>query len=117
MTNSKELFDNPPLTPAVLDALMNLLERSFHGQITLIVQNFRLVQIERKENYNPDELLTLDKLKGLNRQPVIKKLAQALDNLEFGQVVIVLKKGRIAQIERIVKERLTDLTGLDGEGI
>jgi hypothetical protein len=113
----KDFPPKPPLTPAMFDSLMNLLAASFHGRITLVVQNFRLVQVERQENFNPDELLAPGGHQDFSRPALIKKISRALDNLEFGQVAIVVKKGRLSQIERIARERVTDILGLDGEGI
>jgi hypothetical protein len=103
-----------------LEALIRLLKVTFHGQVTLITQNFRVVQVERKENFNPEELLE-DHL-GLSAdnfspQTVKDKVVQALKGLEFGQVVLLIKKGRLVQIERHLKERFSDLQGLSGDGI
>lgn len=103
-----------------LEALMELLKKTFHGQVTLITQNYRVVQIERKENFNPEELqegyLGLN-LENFNSRAVKDKVVQALKGLEFGQVVLMIKKGRLVQIERHLKERFSDLQGLLGDGI
>jgi hypothetical protein len=103
-----------------LEALLKLLVKTFHGQVTLITQNYRVVQVERKENFNPEELL--DEYLGLSMdnfspQTVKDKVVQALKGLEFGQVVLMIKKGRLVQIERHLKERFSDLQGLGGDGI
>ncbi|MDR1044788.1 MAG: YezD family protein [Candidatus Adiutrix sp.] len=113
----RDFTPQPPLTPALFDSLMNLLKTSFHGRITLVIQNFRLVQVERQENFSPDELLAPGGVQEFSRPALIKKINRALEHLEFGQVVIIFKKGRLSQIERIAKERVTDVSGLDGEGI
>jgi hypothetical protein len=103
-----------------LEALIVLLKKTYHGQVILITQNFRVVQVERKENFNPEELL--EGHLGLNEenfspQTVKEKVIQALKGLEFGQVVLMIKKGRLVQIERHLKERFSDLQGLGGDGI
>jgi hypothetical protein len=107
--------------PMAIDGVMSLLRRTFHGQITIITQNFRVVQVERKENFNPEELQGADALSlkedGLNFEAVQKRIIGALKGLEFGQVVLVVKKGRLAQIERLRKERYSDLQGVYGDGI
>ncbi|MDR2366695.1 MAG: YezD family protein [Deltaproteobacteria bacterium] len=103
-----------------LEALIELLKKTFHGQVILITQNYRVVQVERKENFNPEDLqgvfLGLDS-ENFNPRAVKDKLVQALRGLEFGQVVLVVKKGRLVQIERHLKERFSDLQGLGGDGI
>jgi hypothetical protein len=108
------------LEASLLEGLMELLKKTFHGQLVLIVQNFRVVQIERKENFNPEDLLDKNlalTLESFKPQLVSQKLNQALKGLEFGQVVLVVKKGRLMQIERLQKERFSDLQGLAGDGI
>jgi hypothetical protein len=107
------------LEPQVLDGILGLLQNTFHGQITIVNQNFRVVQVERRENFNPDELTGPVGLigDGLNTGAVKKRISSALKGLEFGQVVLVVKKGRLAQIERLQKERFSDLQGVYGDGI
>ena len=45
------------------------------------------------------------------------EVARALGGLQYGQVVILIKDGRVTQIERTEKRRLPRLEGVDGEGI
>jgi hypothetical protein len=104
----------------ILEGLINLLRKTFHGQVVIITQNYKVVQVERKENFNPEELLVPElslEETGFKPQAVREKIKQALKGLEFGQVVLVIKKGRLIQIERHLKERFTDLQGLGGDGI
>ncbi|MDR3153266.1 MAG: YezD family protein [Deltaproteobacteria bacterium] len=107
------------LEPQVLDGILNLLRETFHGQITIVNQNFRVVQVERRENFNTEELTGHSALSAgeLNFTAVKKKISSALKGLEFGQVILVVKKGRLAQIERLQKERFSDLQGVYGDGI
>jgi hypothetical protein len=110
----------PGPDPAFLEGLINLVKRTYHGQIVLIAQNYRVVQVERKENFNPEDLL--DPKLGLSgsilkAQALKDKIVQALLGLEFGQVILVFKKGRLTQIERLQKERFSDLQGVAGDGI
>ena len=110
----------PKIDATLLEGLTRLLKRTFHGQVVLITQNYRVVQVERKENFNPEELSEpeLGLLpESFNPQAVRDKIVQALKGLEFGQVVLVVKKGRLVQIERNLKERFADLQGLGGDGI
>jgi hypothetical protein len=111
---------SPALEPAVLEGLINLVKKTYHGQIVLVAQNFRVVQVERKENFNPEDLVDQNLgLFGENLKPqaLKDKISQALKGLEFGQVILVFKKGRLTQIERLQKERFSDLQGVAGDGI
>ncbi|MDR0354523.1 MAG: YezD family protein [Deltaproteobacteria bacterium] len=113
--SSTALLDN-----SLLEAVMELLKKTFHGQLTLLVQNRKVVQVERRENFNPEELT--GEVPGLspenfNAQIVKNKVVQALKGLEFGQVILMVKKGRLVQIERLTKERFANLQGLGGDGI
>ncbi|MDR1037482.1 MAG: YezD family protein [Deltaproteobacteria bacterium] len=107
------------LEPGVLDGILVLLQGTFHGQITIVNQNFRVVQVERRENFNPEDLVGPQSpgAGSLNFAAVKKRIAEALKDLEFGQVILVVKKGRLAQIERLQKERFSDLQGVYGDGI
>jgi hypothetical protein len=120
MKKNSDRSTPPQAVPAeILDWIMSLIQHSFHGQIVLVTQNYRLVQIERQEKFNPEEVLENradSQLASLEPQ-LRERISQALANLEFGQVVIVVKKGRLGQIERIAKVRYTDLIGLAGDGI
>lgn len=110
----------PILDTWLLEGLTRLLQKTFHGQVVLITQNFRVVQVERRENFNPDELSNPNlglAPETFNPQTVREKIIGALKGLEFGQVVLVIKKGRLVQIERNLKERFADLQGLGGDGI
>ncbi|MDR1577491.1 MAG: YezD family protein [Deltaproteobacteria bacterium] len=111
---------NPGLDPAALEGLINLVKKTYHGQIILIAQNFRVVQVERKENFNPEDLFVRDlgaASENIKVQPLKDRIIQALKGLEFGQVILVFKKGRLTQIERLQKERFSDMQGMSGDGI
>jgi hypothetical protein len=111
---------SPGLDPAILEGLIHLVKKTYHGQIVLITQNFRVVQVERKENFNPEDLLdeNLGLLgDGLKAQALKDRVLKALKGLEFGQIILVFKKGRLTQIERLQKERFSDLQGMSGDGI
>ena len=45
------------------------------------------------------------------------KIAQAVQGLNYGQVAIVIKNGRVVQIERTEKERFIGVEGKYGDGI
>lgn len=45
------------------------------------------------------------------------KIAQAIKGLGYGQVAIVIKNGKVVQIERTEKERFSGVEGRYGDGI
>jgi hypothetical protein len=108
------------IDPLFIEGILTLVKLTYHGQIILISQNYKIVQVERKENFNPEEILQKKlglNLEGFNPKLITNKILQALKNLEFGQIVLVIKKGKLVQIERMQKERFSDLQGLAGDGI
>lgn len=52
------------------------------------------------------------------RNPVLRaKILEAVQGMKFGQVVIVIKQGKVVQVERTEKQRYSSLEGLYGDGI
>lgn len=95
---------------------------TFHGTVTLIVQDGRLIQIDKTEKIRltpePQE-----KAKGrltLNENPHTNlrlKLGMMLNVLRYGQIIIVVRDNVVTQIERLEKYRVSDWEGTFGEGI
>ncbi|MDR2825890.1 MAG: YezD family protein [Deltaproteobacteria bacterium] len=111
----------PEISGELMDGILSVLNSTLYGEVTLVAQNFRLVQIERHEKIRPDELF---KKRALPLRPdstlsaaVTDKIRASWRGLEFGQVVISIKEGRVVQIDRTVKERVRDLSGLYCDGI
>jgi hypothetical protein len=91
------------------------------GTVTLTVQDGRLLQLERNDKIRLDAserncvssiALTPNQVERLQ-----KKLQDELKNLQFGQVLLHVKGGVIAQIERTEKQRYSGLEGIYGDGI
>lgn len=117
------------------DALSLIIEsiRSVsHGTVTLIVQNSRLLEIERTDKIRVDSFgkLNLSSNPHAKGKPVqgtilddrqierlYSRLAEELKDLAFGQIILVIKDRSLVQIERIEKQRLTGLEGIYGDGI
>lgn len=114
---------NSFIPSGTMDQIISILNSTFHGNIALIYQNSRLVQIERNEKIRPVDFKSEYKegIQGLKEScdlPAFRK--RILDNfekMEFGQVVIVIKEGQIVQIDRTEKQRFSTLVGLYGDGI
>jgi hypothetical protein len=110
------------ITSAALEQIMAIVKDIGHGNITLMTQNFRLIQIERNEKIRPCDLETPAKpekniRRGCNYAAARAGILEACQALEYGQVVIVIKNGKIVQIDRTEKQRFPSLVGLNGDGI
>lgn len=114
---------NNSITPGIMDQIISILNSTFHGNVALIYQDCRLVQIERNEKIRPSELNTENSHlpQGLKENcdllAVRKRIQESFENMEYGQVVIVIKEGRIIQIDRTEKQRFPALVGVYGDGI
>jgi hypothetical protein len=111
------------IDPGIMDQIISILNSTFHGNVALIYQNCRLVQIERNEKIRPSDLnsennhLPQGLKENCNLPAVRARIQEAFEKMEYGQVVIVIKEGRIIQIDRTEKQRFPTLVGLYGDGI
>lgn len=109
------------IPPDLMDKIIEALQSMTHGNVTLVTQNFRLVQIERNEKIRACDMGEYEvnpTAPGEHEcQGICRKIQQQFRNLEYGQIVIVVKTGRIVQVERTEKHRFQEFTGRDGEGI
>ncbi|WP_182186535.1 YezD family protein [Pectinatus frisingensis] len=121
MTDNKTLAKHPKIDSAGMKLIVTLLKAVFHGEITLIVQNSCLIQVERNEKIRLSDLKKFQtytqKSAIINYDPVCQKIQQEFYNLEYGNIVIIIKAGRVVQVERTEKYRFQGFTGMDGEGI
>jgi len=112
---------NSAISKHLMEQIVDVLKTTFHGNVTLVTQNFRLVQIERNEKIRPCDMVTRDQKLNVEKKSdytqIGKKIQKEFGDLEYGQIVIVIKEGKIIQIERTEKHRFQEFTGLDGEGI
>ena len=99
------------------------IQRIHHGTVTLIVQDGRLIQLDKAEKIrlNPADMAKVIEAgsapgKKQGPQQLRARIAQALRGLRFGQLVIVLKDNSVVQIEKVEKHRVSDLAGF-GDGI
>ena len=127
----------------VLQLISSLLQNIYHGSLALTVQNSCLIQLERQDKFSLEalnETMAGTPVKAVRRrsggcpsgsadsemkQPPDRssetvqsrlfadKINAALRGLEFGQITIWVRKGRITRIERIIKERLSGFDDLE----
>lgn len=107
------------LSDNVLRYIEDAITNNSLGTVTLVAQDGFLVQVDIFEKiwvdgaeiqlppYNPQA----------GGQPVRSKIFQAILGLQFGQVTILVNKGRITRIERDERTRWRRIYGLDGDGI
>lgn len=110
------------ITALALDQIMTIIKDISYGTITLMTQNFRLIQIERNEKIRPCNLKKPVKQGESLREngdysAARAGILEACRTLEYGQVVIVIKEGKIVQIDRTEKQRFPSLIGVNGDGI
>lgn len=109
------------ISPPTMAIVVDLVTSINHGTITFTVQDGRLLQLERNDKIRLDApgkggiggpSLTPNQVERLQ-----KRLQEELKNLQFGQVILQVKGGVIAQIERTEKQRYSSLEGIYGDGI
>ena len=101
----------------VMAEILKILQLISYGEVVLVAQDGILVQVEWKEKLRiesfgcqRDEQVWSEK----QRQHVAEHIRQEFCRLQYGRLVIVVKRGSVVQMERTGKQRFT---GLDGEGI
>ena len=120
---SRAKTKNNPMTAESMDQIISILSSTFHGNVTLIYQDSRLMQIERNEKIRPITLVggskgaptTVPEKRDFSALRM--RILEAIEKLEYGQVVIGIKEGRVIQIDRTEKQRFSDLVGIYGDGI
>jgi hypothetical protein len=116
-----------------LAIIVDLIQSISHGTVTLIIQDGRLLQIERTDKIRLDSLKkpnpgnrSVDKAQktahgtNLDERQIERlrsRLAEELKDLAFGQIILIIKDRLLVQIERTEKQRLAGLEGIYGDGI
>jgi hypothetical protein len=109
------------LSAEIGTTIERLIKETTFGSLLLVVQDSRVVQVERNEKFQfPAPRKSSANL--LHRVPpsgqeALSELSAALKGLQFGQIVVKIQEGRAVQIDRTEKRRFPDLTGISGDGI
>ena len=89
-----------------------------YGEMVLVAQDGVLMQVDWSEKRRLDCWHDTEDAKPPYPERVLTELAARIRKefrlLQYGRLVLVIRKGRLMQIERTEKQRFT---GLDGEGI
>lgn len=93
------------------------------GSITLVIQDGYIIQLEKNEKIRLDGV-NFSSLKekpktGLkkDKEGIHAGIIKAVKELQYGQVVMLIKEGAVVQLERTDKQRFTNMQGIYGEGI
>ena len=89
-----------------------------YGEVVLVAQDGILMQIEWNEKRRLDCWQEAAASQCPYSAAALQEIAQRIHKefrlLQYGRLVLVIRRGRLMQIERTEKQRFT---GLDGEGI
>jgi hypothetical protein len=121
MTGVTNMTNNNSLTAEISATVTQLIRETSFGSLVFIVQDSRIVQLERNEKYRFSALaksspVRLKAVKPIAADP-LPRIQASLADLQFGQVVVKIQEGRVVQIDRTEKKRIPDLVGLGGDGI
>lgn len=117
--NTQEKNVRSVIDSAALDKVELLINSTFHGSVTFIIQDSCVIQIERNEKLRLNDLLNKSAVgaKTNDSSRVRTKILESISGLKYGQIVVVIKNGAVVQIEKTEKSRFTEWEGVDGEGI
>lgn len=100
----------------VLDQIEQAVTDVGFGSVTLILQDSKIIQIEKLDKIRVGDRRTASAAAEPN--PILrKKIMEAMQGMDYGQVTIVIQNKRVVQIERTEKQRVNSLEGLYGDGI
>lgn len=117
--SSKIKLTPPPIF--VTDIIEYFLQTVQYGCLSLTVQDGVVVRIEKVEKF------TITTQNGKTRYLIPdnsdeeysfkSKILSELQEIQYGQLLIQLEKGRLQRIEKTEKWRTDELRGINGEGI
>jgi hypothetical protein len=89
---------------------LDLIQQTCSGEIALVIQDSRLIQLERNER------IVLCQGQGICRKPpdwkgIEQQIRSSLGNLQYGKLVVVIKKHEIVRIERTEKKLIRKAEG------
>jgi len=110
-----------------LHQLLELIEKSVRsikfGSIILIIQDGYIIQLEKNEQIRIDPANLVKYLQD-NKDEVShansnigSRILSVVQDLHYGQVVILIKDGNVIQVDRTDKQRIANWQGINGDGI
>lgn len=104
----------------VLEIIEQAVQSIQFGILSLTIQDRRIVQIERTEKFQISAVAAAaaKPLRQLEEARLIRdRILAELKGLQYGQVIVKMIDGRVAQIEKTEKRRFPEVVGLYGDGI
>ena len=98
----------------VLQFVTDELQKIQNGEIIFVAQDNYFIQVEVKQRRRIEDWEGNFPNEEKNFSSLIKNIQQEFAKLDYGQLAVKIQKGRVVQLERVVRQRFT---GLDGEGI
>lgn len=106
------------IPPKAMTYIIQGLRTIRYGEIVLVAQDGILMQVEWSEKRRLDCWQESEDRENAYSEQTLADLATRIRKefrlLQYGRLVLVIRKGRLMQLERTEKQRFT---GLDGEGI
>jgi hypothetical protein len=114
MHEGKKVMNSIP--EEIMAYIIQVLQDICYGEITLIIQDRRIIQIERSEKLHFEQCrLCLSKHMFSNSEieHVKGQITAYFQHLAYGKIVIVVKNTRITGIERTEKQRFKELDNMN----
>lgn len=101
----------------VVEYILESISGIAYGSITLIVQDGRLIQMDKTEKVRFTDSGYKLRPEGKVTASLRQAMLSAIRELQFGSISLNVKDGKVIQIDRTEKRRYKSLEGVDGEGI
>ncbi|HWR40883.1 MAG TPA: YezD family protein [Patescibacteria group bacterium] len=112
---------NDPGLKEALDLIVQSVDDIFFGSVSLVVQDSKIIQIEKLEKIRLCEAggrTSLPRKTECGDAAGFRtRVAAAVDGLQYGKILIQIQSRQVVQIERTEKYRVNKLAGLYGDGI
>lgn len=108
---------NKYISEEVLGLIEQAIKDINFGSITLVLQDSRIIQLEKLEKIRIGEPPAKAAGKIAAQTGLRARILQSVSGMEYGKVAIQIQAGQIMQVERTEKYRVGKLTGLHGDGI
>ena len=108
---------NKHISEEVLGLIEQAVKSISFGSITLVLQDSRIIQMEKLEKIRIGEQPAKAAGKAAAQTGLRPRILQSVSGMEYGKVAIQIQAGQIMQVERTEKYRVGKFTGLNGDGI
>ena len=112
----REKSGDAPIPVPAMDYIVAILKRMRFGEVTLVAQDGKLVQIEHTEKvrvrpWQGDDKFSTD-WEDKREHNIRENVEREFADLSFGRLSVVVQNGNIKQMSRLSMQRF-----MDGEGI